>query len=413
LVSPKDGRSWVITDPPNGSTGDVEARFTPDGKEIFFRRGGHGELFKLKLNGTTASVPVEVTHGNAGIRGLSVSRDGKTIYFGSQQGLDRFGIWRIREGETVPVRITPENIAAIAPAVDPRGHILTFAQLQVDQNLWLYDVQLRGEPRLLVPSTQAEYSPAFSPDGRRLAFISDRSGTPNIWISDLNGGEPRQLTSLREGEMPMWPAWSPDGSRITFYSRRKGVNYAYETDAASGTTRTLRSGDDYSLSPHYSADGKSLYFGSNIGHRFRIWRKSLVSDSDAEPLVAEDVRFFRTSKDGRILYFLQSNPERLIQLNLNTKEEKPLWNFTDSVAVFDAWDVAGNKLFYVSFAPTSFAPQVVSVDLRSGERKVLGTFRRLSQEWQSSIAASPDGQSVVVSQIDKDDTKLMLLPLDR
>jgi Tol biopolymer transport system component len=243
--------------------------------------------------------------------------------------------------------------------------------------------------------------------------VSDRSGAPNIWISVLNSGEPRQLTSLRQGEMPMWPSWSPDGTRITFYSRRNGVNYAYETEAASGTTRVLRSGDDYSLSPHYSADGKSLYFASNAGHRFRIWRKPLVPNADAEPLIAEDVRFFRASKDCRSLYFLQFNPERLIQLNLATNEETPLWTFTDSVAAFDAWDVAGNKLFYVSLEPTSSAPQVVSVDLRGGERKVLATFRRLSQEWQSSIAASPDGLSVVVSQIDRDDTKLMLFPLDR
>jgi Tol biopolymer transport system component len=210
----------------------------------------------------------------------------------------------------------------------------------------------------------------------------------------------------------MWPSWSPDGTRIAFFSRLDGLNYAYETDATSGRTRSLRCGDDYSLSPQYSGDGRSLYFVSNAGHRFRIWRKPLVPNADAEPLVAQDVRFFRISKDWRYLYFLQFNPERLIQLNLATKEEVSVWSFADSVAAFDAWDVAGNKLFYVGLEPTSSTPQVVSIDLRSGERKVLGTFRRLNQEWQSNIAASPDGQSVVVSQIDRDDTKLMLFHLD-
>jgi Tol biopolymer transport system component len=190
------------------------------------------------------------------------------------------------------------------------------------------------------------------------------------------------------------------------------VNYAYETDVANGATRSLRSGDDYSLSPHYSGDGKSLYFASNSGHRFRIWRQPLVPNAEAAPLIAEDVRFFRTSKDWRHLYFLQFNPARLIQLNLATNEQTPLWKFTESVAAFDAWDVAGTKLFYITLDPSSSVPHVVSVDLQSGERKVLGTFRRLNQEWQSTIAASPDGQSVVVSQTDKDDTRLMLFPLD-
>ena len=413
LVSPKDGRSWVITDPPNGSTGDLEARFTPDSKRILFRRGGHGELFMLSLNGTTASVPAEVTHANAGIRGLSVSRDGKTIYFGSQQENDRFGIWRIRAGEKSPARITPENMAAISPAVDPLGHFLTFVQPMVDLNLWLYDARRSGEPRLLVPSTQAEYEPAFSPDGQKLAFVSDRSGSANIWISALNGGEPRKLTSLRPGEIPMWPSWSPDATRIAFFSRRDGVNYAYETDVAGGTTRSLRAGDDYSLFPHYSGDGKSLYFVSNAGNRFRIWRQSLAPNASAEPLIADDLVFFRTSKDWRYIYFLQLKPERLMRLNLATKEKVPIWTFTDSLGAHDAWEVAGNTLFYVSLDASEAMPRVVAVDLNSGERRVIGTFRRLSQDWKTSITASPDGASVVVTQVDKDDTKLMLMRLAR
>jgi Tol biopolymer transport system component len=109
---------------------------------------------------------------------------------------------------------------------------------------------------LVAPSTQADYSPSFSPDGQKIAFVSDRSGAADIWVSPVNGGEPRKLTSLQPGEIPMWPSWSPDGTRITFFSRRTGVNYAYETDVASGSTRPLKLGDDYALFPQYSADGK-------------------------------------------------------------------------------------------------------------------------------------------------------------
>src|SRR5262249_9593299 len=67
LVWATAGSSWVITAPPSASTGDLEARFAPDGKRILFRRGGHGDLFMLSLNGTTASLPAEVTHANAGV----------------------------------------------------------------------------------------------------------------------------------------------------------------------------------------------------------------------------------------------------------------------------------------------------------------------------------------------------------
>jgi len=410
LISPKDGRSWVITDPPNGSTGDLEARFSPDSKRILFRRGGQGDLFMLSLNGTTATPPVPLTFQNAGVRGLSVSHDGQTIYFGSQRGQGQFGIWSLRKGEATPTLITPAGMAAVGPAIDPLGHRLAFAQPVVDVNLWLYDARRKTEARLLVPSTDAEYSPEFSPDGQQLAFISDRSGAAQIWISGLNGGQPRKITALRDGDLPMAPAWSPDGSKIAFFCRSRGLNYAYETDVATGVTRPLRGGEDYALFPQYSADGKSIYYVSNSGHRFRIWREPLAGGGTAVPAVMDEVRFFRISKDRRLLYFLRSDhPKRLVQMNLATKEEKTLWTFADSLAAFDAWDVSANRLFYVGVDPATSLAQLEVIDLNSGGRQVLGPLRRLSHEWQTSVAASPDGYSAIVTQVDSDNTRLLLL----
>src|SRR5208282_2051145 len=93
-------------------------------------------------------------------------------------GVMRAGVpppWRMREGGGTPALITPEGMAAIAPALDPLGRSLAFAQPAIDVNLWLYDVRRPSEPHLLVPSTHVEYSPEFSPDGQKVAFISDRS----------------------------------------------------------------------------------------------------------------------------------------------------------------------------------------------------------------------------------------------
>jgi Tol biopolymer transport system component len=228
----------------------------------------------------------------------------------------------------------------------------------------------------------------------------------------VNGGEPRKLTSLQPGEIPMWPSWSPDGTRIAFFSRRTGVNYAYETEVSTGATRPLKSGEDYALFPQYSADGKSLFYVSNAGHRFRIWRQPLAPNSDAEPLAATEVRVFRISKDRRFLYFLQSgDAQRLIQLNLATKEEKPLCTFADSLVAFDAWDVAASELFYAGIEPERSVPQLFAVDLDSGQRRAIGSLRMVSHERQTGLAASPDGQSVVVAQVDTDDARLMLLRL--
>ncbi len=411
LISLKDGRSWVITDPPNGSTGDLEARFSADGNRIVFRRGGHGELFELHRSGSAAGPPTQLTFQNGGVRGLSLSRDGKTIYFGSQREYGEFGLWELREGERTPIRITPETVAGIAPALDPEGRSLAFAQPAVDLNLWLYDSRHRSEPRLLAPSVHAEYAPEFSPDGRWVAFVSDRTGAPDIWISDLNGGQPRRVTALRKGDLPMSPSWSPDASRITFFCRRSGLNYAFETTIATGEMRPVKAGPDYALAPAYSADGKSLYYVSNAGNRFRIWRQPLSDGAPAEPLVADDVHFFRVAKDRGSLYFLRS--EKLIRIDLAAREEHTVFAFPEPLAAYDAWDVAGNTLFYVSLGVEHTPSQLVAVDLVDGGRKMLGPIRQLSRDWQTSIAASPDGHSALVAQVDRDDTRLMVLRLNR
>jgi Tol biopolymer transport system component len=413
LISPQDGKSWVITDPPNGSTGDLEARFSPDSKRILFRRGGHGDLFMLALNGTAAQPPTQVTLHNAGVRGLTWSHDGKTIYFGSQKAHGQFGIWRMREGDAAPAMITPDGAVAVAPAIDPLGRSLAFAQPAIDVNLWMFDARRPAEPRLLVPSTQAEYSPAFSPDGKTLAFISDRSGTAQIWISGLNGGQPRKVTSLQDGDLPMSPAWSPDGTKIAYFCRRNGLNYAYQTNVATGDTLALRSGEEYALFPQYSKDGTALYYVSNAGNRFRIWRESLNQSGPAEPTAAEEVRFFRLSKDRQFLYFIRfQHSQQLVQLNLSSKEEQILWTFPDASGSYDTWDVAGNRFFYISFDPVRSLSQLVVVDLIKGELRVLGGVRRLSGEWQTSIAASPDGESAIVAQVDSDRTRLMVMRIE-
>jgi hypothetical protein len=92
-------------------------------------------------------------------------------------------------------------------------------------------------------------------------------------------------------------------------------------------------------------------------------------------------------------------------LNLATKEAKPLWTFADSLLAFDAWDVAGSKLFYAGIEPERSVPQLFSVDLDSGVRRVIGSIRMVRHERQTGLVASPDGLSVVVAQVDTDDAR--------
>jgi TolB protein len=110
--------------------------------------------------------------------------------------------------------------------------------------------------------------PHLSPDGRRLAFHSNRSGRQAIWLADADGGNPRMLFDGGElGSEPGTPAWSPDGRAIAFAMKPAGATDENESEiyaispAGSGIRRlTNAPGDD--SHPHWSSDGRRIFFNS-------------------------------------------------------------------------------------------------------------------------------------------------------
>ena len=84
-----------------------------------------------------------------------------------------------------------------------------------DSDIWVAPLA-GGDPRLLASSPAADHTPRWSPDGKRIAFISSRGGTPQIWTVAAEGGEPVQLTRLSTGASGV--IWSPDGRLLAFAS---------------------------------------------------------------------------------------------------------------------------------------------------------------------------------------------------
>jgi len=103
-----------------------------------------------------------------------------------------------------------------ALAVAPDGSSIVYVRRTVEDGKYarrLWRTTFEGAaPEQLTSAKANDGRPRFSPDGRRLVFISDRSGKPQAWVINLSGGEPRQITDMEGGAGQA--DWSPDGTKL-------------------------------------------------------------------------------------------------------------------------------------------------------------------------------------------------------
>ncbi len=206
----------------------------------------------------------------------------------------------VRHSGVVERRLTsgPEQLD-----VSPDGTTLVFS---VHGDLWTMPAS-GGEGRRLTSGPENDEWPRYSPDGRKIAYQSDKSGNSDIWLLDLATGKKTQLTDHKSDDF--FHAWSPDGRRIVFASERSGNRDIWSLEIESGRLEQLTKDPAPDDDPSVSPDGRWVAFDSGRDGAQSIYVMP-IDGGDARR-VSQGTTFFQVpsfSPNGAMLLFEAYNP---------------------------------------------------------------------------------------------------------
>ncbi len=301
-----------LTKAPVGA-GDWRFEVSPDGRILAFiryERAGIADLYVVPMSG---GEPRRLSNWNATLTGLSWTPDGREIVYSVEEPAAG-RLWRIYANGTRPDRGSPIPdipTAAANPSISRpkpgQPARLAFQTITRDADLQLMDFEAPLvdhiiESKPFLNSTRIEASARFSPDGSRIAFVSHRSGGPEMWVAGRDGNGLQQITSLGARQL-LVSGWSPDGTRIVFEAAIAGNTDVYVIGAEGGHLRQLTSEPSIEGVPSWSADGRWIYFSSTrAGMIPDVWRVS--SDGGQATRLTQNGGFDpRESPDGRFLFY--------------------------------------------------------------------------------------------------------------
>ena len=199
----------------------------------------------------------------------------------------RYTLWTAdADGEGAFAALTNTE-PIISPAWSPNGAQLAYVSFEARKpEIWVYEVAT-GKRRLVAGFKGSNSGPSWSPDGRTLAITLSRDGNSQIYAVSASGGEPTRLT--RSEGIDTEATYSADGKSIYFMSDRGGAPQIYKMSASGGGATRVTFSGNYNISPTLSPDGKWLAYISRAGGGYKLFAMDLstgatnaITDTNAD-----------------------------------------------------------------------------------------------------------------------------------
>jgi Tol biopolymer transport system component/DNA-binding winged helix-turn-helix (wHTH) protein len=412
LLSLETREKTRLTSPPAGSLGDSAPAFSPNGRTLVFDRTAGtviSDLYLLVLSESLKPLgePRRLTFGTGDAHSPVWNSDGSEIVYATCLS----GLWRIGVSSSAqPQRLTGVGENGDFPTVSRHQARLAYSRGLVDLNIWRVEVRLHGQagrPTKFIASTLTDGEPQFSPDGRRIVFSSNQSGSDEIWVCNSDGSNRVPLTSFNGPQLGS-PRWSPDSKRIAFDARVDRQFDIHVLDVHGGKPQrlTTHSADDFL--PCWSHDGKWIYFGSNRSGERQVW-KMPSQGGEAEQVTRRGGFLALESAEGGFLYYVKGEDKD------QEFASGSLWKMPtqggDETQVLESvtWRAFTLVKDGIYFVPRQNTGSVRTIQFLSFATGKLETVTNIEMPVWGALSVSPDGKWILYSQFDQLGSDLMLV----
>ena len=427
-----EGEQWgVWTMPSHGGTArqiinsTAEIRNTvwhSDSQRIFYS-GLVDEIFQIFVTDTDGSPPTQITFGDTDSLVLDVAADGAKVLYGSSK--EESDVWGVSVPKGEEVALTSDINSELWPSVAPDNKTVAFSSVK---NLSQGDKFANGA--ILIKPTDSDappaqlvadgFMPAWSPDGKQLAFMRVAGSALNLWTVKALGGEAKQLTNggVLTVSFSVLPynrtqtsdfAWSPDSSRIVYGSKKTGAEnlWLISADGANETQLTNNDADLIFYSPLWSSDGKSIAYTSKtdkaVDGKFinRVWVVDVEAKTARTVFQADNfLRLLGWSEDekGLIAAIVTDKvggaplPEiNIVEINIASGEQHPQAKLRSAYLYNIHLSADARMMAYV--AQQDGKDNIWLMPARGGAAKKLTTNNN-ARIYFSSLAWSPDGKAI-------------------
>jgi len=371
---------------------------THDNKHLAFVCTTSVGLYSIYTSDADGSNATTLTQVSGVPRGIAWSNDNAHIVLANDAG-DGGALWQVDLKGNITRLLFGEQ--ASTPTASNSGD-LAYARGTDRLEIWRIDLSSSAAAQPLISSTRRQMNAQISPDGKRIAFQSDRSGSSEIWIANADGSDPVRISAFG-GPLSGAPSWCSDGRRLAFDSRADNRSALYVADIDERLVREIKTSVANLALPAWSADCSSLLASDGNNRLFVV----PATGGNAERFTAQASYYASIAGDDVIFNVKTADGVQLWHKKIGSDIEAPLANLPQ-LSYTDAWIATPSRIYFTT--RVNDTTTVRSYDLADGKIQHAATLPYPPATLGGlGMSVSPDGKWLLYTRTTDAQADIMLV----